>query len=201
MRLEYGWLSHGLYNLPPEEKSKEEWQRSLDRARSVPVVENDLTREYLEARQVSYVDPTTLCYWKGYKKLQRKRHRMGEYCRSNLDWDWDLSSSLKRLFRIDRPRSSSRPEGAVHQGDKGVPTIHRGINGGTLEVSIHEKAPNVLEKVVRIRYETEAGEVRYKTFHAEPSVEDVTSGAGADPKPRPSSAQETGKLASRVRAK
>lgn len=199
MRLEYGLLSDGLYNLGPEKKSEEEWQRSLDRARSVSVVENDVTRRFLEARQAKGWFPTL--EWKCYKKLQRKRHRMEEYCRSNLDWDWDPSSCLKRLFRIDRPRSSSRTEGAGHLGDKGVPTIHRGINGGTLEVSIPEKAPNVLEKVVRVRYKTEAGEVRYKTFHAEPSVEDVTSGAGADPKPRPSSAQDTGELASRVRAK
>lgn len=99
------------------------------------------------------------------------------------------------------PKNSSRPEGVLQQGVMGVPAmVHREINGDTLDVSVPEKASNLLRKV-RIRYKTEAGEVKYKTFYAGPSVEDIPFGDDAGLGPRLSLAEETGESISLEMAK
>lgn len=204
MALKYGSLSNPLIYLTFIDESEDGLQRSLDRARSIPVIENDLTREFLRAREISH--PIDLWSWEHYKELQLKRHRMGEYCCSNLDWDWDTASCLKRLFRIDRPKKCPNPDfakqqqGMVLSATIDVPVARGGSDGRTLDVTIPEKGPNVLEKI-RVRYKTETGEVRYKTFYAGPSVEDVASGASAGPEACLSSRLETGhgELVSRAR--
>lgn len=94
---------------PFGEKPEEEWQRSLDRAQCIQVDDNCLTSEFLYARDPRWNDDD-LKVWSNYKHTHHMRYRMGEYCRSNLDWDWDTASSLKRLFRIDWPSKSPRPE-------------------------------------------------------------------------------------------
>lgn len=205
MAQKYGALPNALVDQPFKEKSEEEWQRSFDHAQNVPVI--DLTREFLEARKLAYWHPDSLWSWKRYKMLQQKRHRMGEYCRSNLDWDWDLSSSLKRLFKINRPKKYPHPEYAECQvytslpATINLPMARGGSDRRTLDVTIPEKEPNVLEKI-RLRYETVAGEIKYKTFLAVPSVEDISSSSMPVPEPGPcESAQETGELASRARVK
>lgn len=42
--------------------------------------------------------------WRWYKGKCRDRQRWGEYLRSDLDWDWDTASCLKRLFDVERPK-------------------------------------------------------------------------------------------------
>lgn len=86
----------------------------------------------------------------------------------------------------------------MQQGVTTLPaTIHRGSNKYISDVTILEKGSNLLEKI-RVRYETETGEVKYKTFYAGPSVEDVTSSSGGHTGPPSASAQEAGESISCV---
>lgn len=125
------------------------------------------------------------------------RYRMGEYCRSNLDWDWDTASSLKRLFRIDWPSKSPRPECPMQHvcpslsAKPGLPIALRGADGRTLNVTIPERRPELLDKI-RLRYDTETGEVKYRTFYPRSPVEDVSTSSG--PGKLFESAQITGEL-------
>lgn len=102
---------------------------------------------------------------------------MGEYCRTNLDWDWDATRCLQRLFnKMKRPKESPHLEGGAKQGVSIADltaTTHLSAPGngtirGTLVVTIPDM-PIEVEKV-RIRVESEAGEVRYKTFYTRPSA-------------------------------
>lgn len=204
--LKYGSLLKPLIDPPFIDESGDEWQRSLDRARSIPVVKNDMTREFLRARDPYCWGPDSLWFWERHKRLLRQRHRMGEYCRSNLDWDWDTGSCLKRLFRIDRSKNCPNTECAKQQQGTGVsatidvPVAGVGTDGRALNMAIPGKGRNLLEKI-HVRYETETGEVRYKTFYPGPSVEDVASGASVGPEACLSSRLETGhgELVSRAR--
>lgn len=111
---------------------------------------------------------------------------------------------MKHLFRIDRPKKCTNPDCAKQQQGSGLlSTIDvplAGVDRRTLDVTIPEKGPNVLEKI-RVRYETETGEVRYKTLYAGPSVEDVASGVNVGPEACLLSRLETGhgELVSRAR--
>lgn len=186
----YNFFSGELSDPKFDIKQEADWRR-YTRAQSVPVADNGLTREFLGLHRESYNDYG----WTRYMVLQAKRQRMGEYCRSNLDWDWDTSSCLKRLFRIDRPKVSM----ALQQGVTELPaTIHLargGLNKQTLDVTIPEPGPNELDKV-RIHYKNGMGEFRYKTFYAGPSVEDEDGTRGdcayAGPGSGKSTCQETG---------
>lgn len=197
MALEYGSLPNPLIDLPFIDESEDELRRSLDRAQSIPVAESELPREFLRAREPPSWDPSYLWYWKSYKERQLKRYHMGEYCRSNLDWEWDTGSCLKRLFRIDRPKKCPNPDCAKQRGDMGllamidVPLARCGTDGRALNMAIPGKGRNLLEKI-HVRYETETGEVRYKTFYAGPSVEDVASGVNFGPEAYLLSRLETG---------
>lgn len=198
MALKYGALPNPLIDTPFIDVSEDELQRSLDVARSISVVVKDLTWKFLKAREPPSWNPDCLCRWKLYKEFQRKRHHMGEYCCSNLDWDWDTASCLKRLFRIDRPKKCPNPECVKQQEGTGlsatidVPLAGGESDGRTLNVAIAEKGRNTFEKV-RMRYETETGEVRYKTFYAGPSVEEVASDASIGPEACLLSGLETGR--------
>lgn len=197
MALVYSTLSSSLENPPVERKSDRRWWRSFERAQSIKVVENNLTRYFLDTRDHPHWESNDLWYWKTYKIRQRKWHRMGEYCRSNLDWDWDLSSSFNHLFEIDKSNKNPLPEYAKCQivtGQPGIfdlPMVRGGTDGRALNVTIPGKGPNVLEKI-HVRYETETAEVKYKTFYPGSSVEDVASCSG--PGPEQESAQETGEF-------
>lgn len=134
IRDKYNSFSGGLSDPKFDIKQEADWRR-YSRAQSVPVADNGLTREFLGLHRESYNDYG----WTRYMVLQAKRQRMGEYCRSNLDWDWDTSSCLKRLFKIDRPKVSSQPAMALQQGVTELPaTIHlarSGLNKRTLDVT------------------------------------------------------------------
>lgn len=74
--------------------NKAEPLASLHKAHQDQVPANDLTRRFLEARDGPDYD------WRRYKVECRNRHIWGQLLRSNLDWDWDPSSSLTRLFNL-----------------------------------------------------------------------------------------------------
>ena len=74
------------------------------------------------------------------------RNRWGQVLRSNLDWDWDLSSSLKRLFKIDTPLQGKLS-----------------LTGNNLDVSIATRCDGP-PKEIRVAYKTETGETTYQTY-------------------------------------
>lgn len=120
---------------PPLQLEEEEWRQSLLRARQAQVPTSDLTCEFVNCRESPHTsDENDYFYWRWYKRYSRMRKSWGEHCRSNLDWEWDPSSSLEHLFKIE----------------------------DSLEVTINEPRsypPNM----VHVRYTTEAGEVKYET--------------------------------------
>lgn len=182
---------------PFGEKPEEEWQRSLDRAQCIQVDDNCLTSEFLYARDPRWNDDD-LEVWRNYKHTHHMRYRMGEYCRSNLDWDWDTASSLKRLFRTYRPTKFPRPDCSMQHVCSSLPAkpdlpvaMGNRADGRTLTVTTPERRPELLEKI-RVRYETETGEVKYKTFYPRSTVEDVSTCSG--PGKLFESAQITGEL-------
>lgn len=85
-------------------------------------------------------------HWKTYLVHSRMRSKWGEYLRCNMDWDWDLSRSLKNLFQAEDPMSVS-----------------------------YTAAQTSIPKQVRVLYNTETGKARYRTFYAGPSEEDVSA--------------------------
>lgn len=153
MKIKYSTLADWIYDPPFKEEAEEELQRSHNHARCIPVVENNLTREFSKARAYpNLLRNLGKYYWK-----QRKRHQMREYCCSNLDWDWDTARCLQHLLEIKRPKESPHPRGGTKQGvsiTDLTATMHlsepvNGINRGTLVVTIPD-TPTEIEKV-RIR--------------------------------------------------
>ena len=71
-----------------------------------------------------------------------------------MDWDWNPSSSLKRLFKIDTPL----------QGQLS-------LIGNDLEVSIATEYED-LPKEIRVAYRTKDGEIRCRIYNIAPSGEE-----------------------------
>lgn len=194
MELKCHRLPDGLYDSPLKNGPKEVWRGLLDRVRYIPVAKNDITWEFLSARSIPDRRCGDLEYWKNYQERRRDRLNIEEYCRSNMVWDWDTSTCLKRLFRFDKPRSYLRLDTPTEQILSDIPSTIRldrdAVNRGTLNVTLPEKVSDPLEKV-RIQYMTANGEKVYKTFNAGPSVEDVRSGANLSRRISPEPAQES----------
>lgn len=194
MELKCHRLPDGLNDSPLKNGPKKEWQGLLDRVQYIPVVDNDITREFLNARNFPHQRCGDLENWKRYQERRRDRHNIEEYCRSNMVWDWDTSTCLKRLFRIDKPKSYLRSDTPTEQILSDIPsTISLGrdaVNRGTLNVTLPEKVSDPFEKV-RIQYMTANGEIVYKTFHAGPSIEDVRPGANLSRRISPEPTQES----------
>ena len=74
------------------------------------------------------------------------RNIWGQVLRSNFDWDWDLSGSLKRLFKIDTPLQGKLS-----------------LTGNNLDVSIATRCDGP-PKEIRVAYMTETGETKYQTY-------------------------------------
>ena len=92
--------------------------------------------------------------WERYQRRRERRHYWGQALRCNYDWNSDLSISLKRLF--------SRPKQHLIRLGSDNDSVHRAFEHGVPEVMMFE-------------YRTVAGEIRLKTFRADPSLEDVTA--------------------------
>lgn len=129
------------YPIPPEE-TYESLLSSLNRARQVQVVKNDLTWDFILSRDIEQVGVND---WLQYRDDLHTRRLWSEEFRSNLDWDWDPSSSLKRLFEVERksPKSFSRVTPNI--------SVSAVANGPHITVFIEPSHANALEKVdVRI---------------------------------------------------
>ena len=80
--------------------SDDHWWDTLYQARNVVVPEDGLTEEFLDALIPEYWEgEETYRKWCVYKQNCWQRHGWGQYFRSNLDWDWDVAGSLRRVFR------------------------------------------------------------------------------------------------------
>ena len=85
-----------------------------------------LTSEFLSC--------SSIADWSRYKRYCKHRNRWGQFVRSNLDWDWDLASSLKRLYRLPRTKQTEKisnlrldvptPSLTVDQIDPGVILVY-----------------------------------------------------------------------------
>ena len=126
---------------------------SLDCAQQVHIDENESAREFSFARTRDWEDDPYYL-WRSYKHNCHWRHKWGQVLRSNLDWDWNPSSSLKRLFKIDTPL----------QGQLS-------LIGNDLEVSIATEYED-LPKEIRVAYRTKDGEIRCRTYNIAPSGEE-----------------------------
>ena len=88
-----------------KELSAVQLQQSCNRAIGIEVDENELTREFLDARdQTRHARVPVLASWSLYKERCKVRHYWGQLLSSNLDWDWDTWSALAQLFDIGKPR-------------------------------------------------------------------------------------------------
>ena len=138
-----------------------EWTRErlrslLDQARRVRVLRDDLTKEFLFRRDRSPYTEDNLKAWKWYQRHQKHKHYWGQALRCNCDWNSDLSRSLMRLFgrsgqiliRLSEMQDDGRVKGAFK---------------------------SIVPEVLTVEYTDEKGEIRYKTFRADPSLEDVTA--------------------------
>lgn len=149
------------------------WESTLTRARRVQVPENVLTEEFREARRIGLKgDPAVEEKWRfdcdernwpHYQLYCLSRFKWGQYLRSNMDWDWDLGSCMKRLFKLEKQTrvgsslgtqisSASRPGIDVDAGTE-----------GTLKISMGE-AEGSLPREVKVAYKTATGETQYLTF-------------------------------------
>ena len=89
--------------------------------------------------------------WEQYQRDCHWRHQWGKILRSNLDQDWDPSSSPRRLFKIDYPL-----QGQIS------------LNGSNLDVSIVAEYED-LPKETQVAYRTKDGEIRRQTYNIAPS--------------------------------
>lgn len=140
-------------------------------AQTAHVQENDIAKEFLEARNVElgnnidnleYSDELsdTLSPWISYKEDCYLRHKWAPYFSSNLEWDWDLAGSLKLLYQLDDPAPLTHLQ---HLAADAVSGELVGVEGRMWSVKTGA-AQTELPNEVRIEYKTESGEIRYKTF-------------------------------------
>ena len=153
--------------------SDEELRQALQLARSakLTVPRNNRTEEFYVACEEE--DWGSDWGWKGFKEKCRNRRAWGEYFRSELDWDWDLAGSLKRMYKLPRNCTRPSPEPTQHGESQllssciclnSVPNPSTGnLKDGLLYVETVVDGP-VNEVKVPVRSPT--GEITYKTFFA-----------------------------------
>lgn len=122
---------------------------SLDRAQQVQVCENKVTEEFIHSRD-------EVAEWSQYRRWHHTRRLWSEEFRSNLDWDWDLSSSLKHLFKEDKDPLQATSRLTPNAVGLSVSAVS---NGPHITVFIESTNVNKLEKVdVRITTTSEDSE-------------------------------------------
>lgn len=163
------WLRHDDFG----EIWWKHWESTLTRARRVQVPENVLTEEFREARRIGLKgDPAVEEKWRfdcdernwpHYKLYRLSRHKWGQYLRSDMDWDWDLGSCMKRLFKIEKQtRVGSSPGTQISSASRTGIDVDAGTEG-TLNISMGE-AQGSLPREVNIAYKTRTGDTHYLTF-------------------------------------
>lgn len=152
------------------------WESTLTQARKVQVPENCLTDEFREARRIGlerdpYIDLNdwtmeakwTARNWGYYELRHLSRHKWGQYLRSNMDWDWDLGSCMKRLFKIEKQtRVGPSPDMQTPPASSSGIDVDAGTEG-TLNLSMGE-AQGSLPREVKVTYKTATGETQILTF-------------------------------------
>lgn len=138
----------------------EYWTRSRERARGVHVPENELTKEFINARSSAQGGS-----WDFYYLVRRVRNKWAQYLHSNMDWDWDLGACIDNLFRLgNQVKTISSP--AVHCAPMSSSAVVIALLPRDLRKALtYEVLPNE-EQIAR---ETEHGEVRYISFVPSPS--------------------------------
>ena len=85
------------------EPSSAELEWSFNRARNA--ISDDTWRNLTDEHHIFSIFRTfdmDIDQYEILKRSCRKRHAWGQYLRSDLDWDWDLAGSLKRMHRLPR---------------------------------------------------------------------------------------------------
>ena len=95
--------------------------------------------------------------WGYYQENRERRYYWGQALCCHYDWDWNLSSSLKRLF--SRPFKQHLIRLSEVQDNRRLKRAFK----------------NSVPEVLTVEYTNENGEIRHKTFRADPSLEDVTA--------------------------
>lgn len=158
-----------------KEHSSEGWEigarRTLYRARQVQVSEDEVTKEFRDARSEFWEmgHRKTLDVWDGYKHYCHRRNTWAPYFHSNLDWDWDISGSLKRLYKFDNP---TQPV-ANHR-----PSTDIAADGTMWNITARDSQKDIPVEV-RIIYTTETGETQYMTFSRDVKSTKVSTGVRA----------------------
>lgn len=152
-----------------KEWSDEKLRISLGRAERVRVCENDLTLQFIKARDMPHQTWGDLRFWKSYNENCYMRHKWGEHLRSYLDWDWDSGVCLQGLFGVERLTKNIPTEATLHADfDKD------NVEGEILNVYIDAILAQSL-KTVRVAYRTNLGEIKYRTFSAKSQIGDLPS--------------------------
>lgn len=153
------------------------WQTSLGRARSVQVPDDDISKEFREARrhglghdsshepgdrrQRKVVDDDK--NW-GYYQLRRaSRHRWGQYLCSNMDWEWDLGACMERLFTAEK-QIREGPSTAGRRTSASSIEIDMGVVPGESWSLMAKEVHGILPKEVKISYKTKDGRTQYMLF-------------------------------------
>lgn len=158
-----------------KEHSSEGWEigarRTLYRARQVQVSEDEVTKEFRDARSEFWEmgHRKTLDVWDNYKHYCHRRNTWAPYFRSNFDWDWDISGSLKRLYKFDNPTqpvTNHRPPTDI------------AADGTRWNITASDSQKDIPVEV-RIIYTTETGETQYMTFSRDVKSTKVSTGVRA----------------------
>ena len=139
------------------EWTEERLRYLLDQAYRVRVRRDDLTKEFLDVRNDPRNPPAYSPTWKKFQECRESRRYWGQALCCNYDWEWDLSKSLKRLFRRSNA-DDSLIRSSKAQGDE------------WLMKTSNSHVPGVLT----VEYRTATGEIRLKIFRSDPLLEDVT---------------------------
>ena len=140
---------HASSQLKLTEWTEERLRSVLDQARRVRVRRNDLTKDFLDNRDHPELEKYDMFDWKLYQITQERRHYWGQALCCHYDWDWDLSKSLKRLFGRSK---------------KTLIRLSEMQDDGRVKRDFKSSVPEVLT----VEYTDEKGEVRHKTFRADP---------------------------------
>lgn len=149
------------------------WRCALERARRAQVPENNLTEEFRKYRRVRVErdptqDPEDWCRnvgrrWGYYHQRRKMRYKWGRYFLSNMDWDWDLGTCMKRLFKIEKPnRVGPLPD--AHSTSASSPAIDMDVVPGESWSILAEEARAMAPKEVKIAYKTKDGRTQYTSF-------------------------------------
>ena len=169
--------------------SDEKMQWTLELARKVQpnVPRNNLTKYFHQACDTAdWAEPYR--GWKYYKECCRNRLILGEYFRSELDWNWNLAKSLKRMYKLPREwaglksgllQCGNPQRSDAYAGQEATPTQPIGSLTNGLLVAVVDRPVDE----VRITVRSPTGQTAYTTFIAVSSSTYGVSQDGAGTRP------------------